>query len=209
MRPLTGSSSAAATSLPLACGCGVCGVSDVTAESGNSEMVQGANLTYLRHALDYIDHPVLKEEVERACDDIEGYRELVGLVISRDDPERLKNFLKVMTWGNGFTEEDYDSVTHDRVRALSGPQLFPVRRWASSTVHVAQADAEWLTESVWVGPPFQSITTPLVTRCGARLNGSVHSPIVVMRVDSSLCARCRRLTNLVHLANVYPDRVKS
>lgn len=75
-------------------------------ESGLSE-VQGANITYLRHLAETL--PVkYAEEVNRACDDIEGYRELVGLVISRDDPERLKGFLKVMTWGNGFTEEDYD-----------------------------------------------------------------------------------------------------
>lgn len=79
-------------------------------ESGVDEPLekQGANITYLRHAADNMRNGAVAKEIERACDDIEGYRELVGLVISRDDPERLKNFLRVMTWGNGFTEEDYD-----------------------------------------------------------------------------------------------------
>lgn len=70
--------------------------------------MQGANLTYLRHALDFIQNDVLREEIQRAIDDIECYRKLVGLVISRDDPALLKNFLKMMAWGNGFTDEDYE-----------------------------------------------------------------------------------------------------
>lgn len=103
---------------------------------------------------------------------------------------------------------------NDRSSALTGPDnsdllglvVIPVRRWASNVVHAAVVEPNWLSESVWVGPPFKSLTLPLVARCGAKLHGSVHCPIVVMRMDSTLCPRCQRLTNLAALTDCYADR---
>lgn len=70
---------------------------------------QGANITYLRMVARSGDLPrAVAEDVERACDDIEGYREIMGLLLSRENPERLRELLVEMTWGNGFTDADYD-----------------------------------------------------------------------------------------------------
>ena len=91
---------------------------------------------------------------------------------------------------------------------MTGEMIAPVRRWASGVVHAAVVEPEWLGESVWIGPPFKSVTLPLVARCGARLHGSTHCPIVVMRVESELCPRCRTLTNLAHLTDFYAARAE-
>lgn len=60
---------------------------------------QGANITYLRAVADS-QRAMLATEVHRACDDIEAYREIVGLVLSGDNPDRLQELLDAMTWGN-------------------------------------------------------------------------------------------------------------
>lgn len=64
---------------------------------------QGANITYLRHwSQDHVrDHTVLCDEIRRACDDIEAYRETMGLIQTGDDNDRLRELVKAMTWGNG------------------------------------------------------------------------------------------------------------
>lgn len=63
---------------------------------------QGANITYLRYwSQDKTmvhNHPTLCKEIGRACDDIEAYREIVGLVLNGDDEERLRELLEAMTW---------------------------------------------------------------------------------------------------------------
>lgn len=66
------------------------------------------------------------------------------------------------------------------------------------------AGAEWF----WVMLATTSVGAFFISIIGV-INFSVSSPIVVMRVDSELCPRCRRLTSLTDLTDVYPDRVKT
>lgn len=74
-----------------------------------SQQQQGANITYLRTIARSGDVArILAADIERACNDIEQYRELLGHLILRDDPKRLRELLEEMTWGNGFAEADYD-----------------------------------------------------------------------------------------------------
>ena len=72
---------------------------------------QGANITYLRHkaaiAATIPRTKALAKEIERACDDIEAYREIVGFILkaevlglNTDDHERFTQLVTAMTWGN-------------------------------------------------------------------------------------------------------------
>lgn len=66
----------------------------------------GANITYLRVMADDGELPpgALTTEIRRACDDIEAYREIVGLVMrtyrTGKSESRLRELLEAMTWGN-------------------------------------------------------------------------------------------------------------
>lgn len=88
-------------------------MTDHAANSGNNEqqLVEGANITYLRHMAETLPGKYA-EEVRLACDDIEDYREFLGLLIGREEPNRLRSALKSLTWGNGYTEEDYDRAIY-------------------------------------------------------------------------------------------------
>ena len=85
----------------------------MTADIEKLKSEQGANITYLRVQVYAGDSPnvlVLRKEVERACDDIEAYREIMGLLLkaeaglSDEDEERYESLLAAMTWGNGGNE---------------------------------------------------------------------------------------------------------
>lgn len=73
----------------------------MTADVDKLKSEQGANITYLRWVAEGAANGLtdaLCTEIRRACDDIEAYREIVGLVLSEDDPERLQELLEAMTW---------------------------------------------------------------------------------------------------------------
>lgn len=74
---------------------------------------QGANITFLRAVVVNQVGP-FRDEIERACDDIEQYRELLGLFFTRKEPNRLRSLLKEMTWGNGFTGNGFTEADYDR-----------------------------------------------------------------------------------------------
>lgn len=85
------------------------------------------------------------------------------------------------------------------------PSVLPLRRLGSDTVHAVEIGLDAVRPVTVFGRPCNAVTGPVISKCGAMLRGD----LIVMRVYSTLCPRCRRLTSLTELADLHPEKAST